>query len=80
MHKDYASKLFGWPDLVQRDVGQEFSARHAPSPNLLIQIGEYHDGRDWGHWEPGGSLYFVLSEKDIAPGRFDRAELEVQCT
>jgi len=50
------------------------------SPNLLLQIGWYHNGWDWESWGPGGTLYFTLNEKDIAERRFDRAELDVQCT
>jgi uncharacterized protein YwqG len=73
------SKLFGWPDLVQEDFEPALSDRLSP-PRLLLQIGWYHDGRDWQCWGPGGRVYFTLSEADVGRRRFDRAEIVMQCT
>jgi len=32
------------------------------------------------HWGPGGSVYFSISEADLAEGRFERVRLESQIT
>lgn len=74
------SKLFGWPDLIQRDLGQEFFDDPQAGENLLLQIGSYHDGREWEYWGPGGHVYVTLRPSDLAARRFDLAVLEMQCT
>jgi uncharacterized protein YwqG len=78
----HVSKLFGWPDLVQDDLDamRDASGRQDALPTLLLQIGWYHDGLEWQSWGPGGIVYFTLDEQDLAAGRFDAAELEMQGT
>jgi hypothetical protein len=78
--RNWISKLFGWPDLVQEDLGRFFWNDSRGPLALLLQIGWYTSGLDWEGWDPGGTLYFRLSEGDLAAGRFDAAELEVQST
>jgi uncharacterized protein YwqG len=73
-----ASKLLGWPDLVQRDLDPDLQERAGES--LLLQVGWYHDGAEWRCWGPGGSVYFVLGADDLAARRFERTKLEVQTT
>ena len=73
------SQIFGWPDLIQRDLG-EFCNEPDAGSSLLLQIGWYHDGAQWQDWGPGGLVYFILSQRAIEEGRFDLAELEMQCT
>lgn len=48
--------------------------------HLLLQIGSYDAGPKHHYWGPGGSLYFVIEEKDIAAGRFDRVKFTAQHT
>jgi hypothetical protein len=76
------SKLLGWPDLVQNDLGDDmFSSRNPEAgASLLLQIGAYRDGTDLEGWGPGGLLYFTLNWADLAARRFGEAELEVQST
>jgi uncharacterized protein YwqG len=74
---DRSSKLLGWPDLIQRDIGEDSGCVGEP---LLIQFGWYHDGAEYQNWGPGGLVYFILSEKEIVEARFDRATMEMQCT
>ena len=76
----HVSKLFGWPDLVQRDLGEEWAEDPRAGEKLLLQIGWYHDGAEWQCWGPGGHVYFTLDQQDVAACRFGRAALEAQCT
>lgn len=78
MH-DRQSKLLGWPDLIQRDLGDDCGKPDAGAA-LLLQIGWYHDGANWQGWGPGGLVYFILSAQAIAKARFDLAAMEMQCT
>ncbi len=75
---DRPSKLLGWPDLIQRDLGEDFGEIGAGEA-LFLQIGSYHDGAEWQDWGPGGLVYFILSETAIAEARFERAAMEMQC-
>jgi len=69
------SKLLGWPDLVQNDLqGFDGDAR------LLLQVDAYCNGEELHGWGPGGSLYYVLPERDLQAGSFKRCELEGQFT
>ncbi len=77
IHRDEISKLGGWPDLVQRDLGE---IENGHDMTLLIQFGWYHDGKDWQGWEPGGRVYFTLGRDDLAAHRFARSAIEMQCT
>lgn len=73
------SKLLGWPELIQHDLGDYGDTPNA-GEELLLQIGWYHDGRDWQDWGPGGIVYFILHADAIAEARFREAEMEMQCT
>ena len=70
-------KLLGWPDLVQCDL---FSGPGGERLRLLFQLGNYDNGATDQHWGPGGSVYFTVSEGDMAEHRFDRVRLESQIT
>src|SRR5262249_45490676 len=69
-HCDLDSKLLGWPNLVQNDF-------YLPKtePNDLIQLAQLP-----ARLGPGGSLYFLIRESDLAQRRFDRCILEAQNT
>jgi uncharacterized protein YwqG len=67
------SKIFGWPDLVQGEL-------YGGKAELLLQLGGYNDGTEQLAWGPGGTLYFTIMAGDLAAGKFERAELEVQVT
>ena len=69
----------GLRELIQRDLGGDFGKSDA-GENLLLQIGWYHDGRDWQHWGSGGIVYFILHADAIVAARFGDAEPEMQCT
>jgi uncharacterized protein YwqG len=72
------SKLFGWPDLVQ---GELDSLANASDPrHLLLQIGNYDNGVESHYWGPGGLIYFVIDDSDLAVGKVGRAECDFQCT
>jgi uncharacterized protein YwqG len=71
------SKLFGWPALVQSDLGDFESNDNA---RLLLQVDHYCNGEASHHWGPGGSLFYVLSERDLRARNFGRCQLEGQFT
>jgi uncharacterized protein YwqG len=73
---DDISKLLGWPDLVQGEIEDYFGE----PPRLLLQLGQYSDGTELCGWGPGGLLYFLMRPDDLTAGKFDLAELMVQCT
>jgi uncharacterized protein YwqG len=72
------NKLLGWLHPVQGrlDLYQE-PGEHW---HLLLQVGDYDNGSQRHFWGPGGSLYFVIEEKDLAAGRFDRVQFTAQHT
>lgn len=72
------NKLLGWLHPVQG----ELSLYQEPSEHwhLLLQVGTYNTGDQRHFWGPGGSLYFVIEEKDLAAGRFDRVQFTAQHT
>ncbi|HLH51137.1 MAG TPA: YwqG family protein [Roseiarcus sp.] len=74
---DRESKLLGWPNLIQRDVGEDFGRC---GQQLLVQMGWWHDGVEHHCWGPGGLVYFILNEEAIAEARFEEAVMEMQCT
>jgi len=78
LHRDWISKLFGWPDLVQDDLDAMY-VKSKPS-DLFLQIGWYHDGTNIESWGPGGALYFTMERQDFTAGRFSEAELQMQCS
>jgi uncharacterized protein YwqG len=71
------SKLLGWPDLVQNDLSRFESEDDA---RLLLQVDSYCNGEDLHGWGPGGSLYYLLPERDLRAGVFTGCELEGQFT
>jgi uncharacterized protein YwqG len=79
---DYASyagfsKLLGWPDLVQHDL-QRFDTQD--DARLLLQVDHYCNGEESHSWGPGGSLYYLLPERDLRAQVFEGCELEGQFT
>jgi uncharacterized protein YwqG len=79
---DYASyasfsKLFGWPALVQNELGI-FESRDGA--RLLLQVDPYCNGETNHGWGPGGSLFYVLTDADLRAHAFARCELEGQFT
>jgi uncharacterized protein YwqG len=71
------SKLLGWPHLVQNDLSRFDSEGDA---RLLLQVDSYCNGEDLHGWGPGGSLYYLLPERDLRAGVFVGCELEGQFT
>jgi uncharacterized protein YwqG len=72
------SKMFGWPDLIQRDLEIVDGSQH--DWDLLLQLGSYETGVESHGWGPGGLLYFTVREQDLAQRRFDLCDFEMQCT
>ncbi len=71
------SKLLGWPDLVQGDL---WKFQDEDDARLLLQVDDYCNGEDLHGWGPGGSLYYLLSERDLFAGRYQNCEFEGQFT
>jgi hypothetical protein len=65
------NKLLGWPRLVQDDLSLGMETGDRPL-RLLLQL----DG-DFG---PGGSVYFMMNDVDLAAHRFGHYEFAVQVT
>jgi uncharacterized protein YwqG len=80
--RDYCglSKLFGWPSLVQMHDLDPPDINHIKGHRLLLQVDRYSNGEESEFWGPGGSLYFMVPAQDLFNGRFDRCELDMQCT
>ncbi|MFC5068452.1 DUF1963 domain-containing protein [Flaviflagellibacter deserti] len=72
------SKLFGWPDLLQGDL-VDYSYVE-PDFDLLLQIGEYHDGASSQSWGPGGIVYAAISDDDLGKRDFTNAQIVTQVT
>ena len=68
---DIASTTLGWPRFVQDDLSFWMAGRDRPL-RLLLQL----DG-DFG---PGKSVYFMMSDIDLAARRFGHYEFAVQVT
>jgi uncharacterized protein YwqG len=71
------SKLFGWPDLVQSELWRFESQNDA---RLLLQVDHYCNGEKAHSWGPGGTLFYVLPERDLRARVFEGCELEGQFT
>jgi hypothetical protein len=70
---DLESKLLGWPDLVQNDFRESEVPETGADPyRQLIQLP--------ARLGPGGSLYFLIRDSDLAGGHFDRCIMEAQNT
>ncbi len=73
------SKLFGWPDLIQRDL-EAFSDEKDATDRLLLQIGNYDNSIESWSWGPGGLIYFALTEAAFNDGDCGACRCEMQCT
>jgi len=73
------SKLFGWPDLIQREL-EAASQESIGDERLLLQIGNYDNGLESYSWGPGGLVYFVISDAALTEARLEEARYEMQCT
>jgi uncharacterized protein YwqG len=71
-----STQLFGWHHLVQ----SELYACEDPAQRLLLQVGTYDDGHKNRWWGPGGTIYFMIREDDLAARRFDNVVIEGQFT
>jgi uncharacterized protein YwqG len=76
---DYAgfSKLLGWPHLLQNDLWRFESQDDA---RLLLQVDSYCNGETLHGWGTGGSLYYLLPERDLRARFYDNCEFEGQFT
>lgn len=72
---DNMSQLLGWHDLVQQELD---SCGEDETWRLLLQVGTYDNGMKDHWWGPGGSLYFMIREDDLAARRFDRVVFDGQ--
>lgn len=74
------SKVLGWPNLVQNELDVAPERPGSGGWRLLLQIGSYENGTQSHGWGPGGLLYFMIRDEDLARRRFDRAQFDMQCT
>jgi uncharacterized protein YwqG len=74
------SKLLGWPSLVQGDFDLNGNPTDPHFLRLLLEIDKYSNGTDGEGWGPGGSLYFMINDRDLRARQFDRCVFEMQCT
>lgn len=75
---DFGSML-GWPRLVQHAELELFDV-DPEDARVLLQIGSYTNGREFGDWGPGGSIYFVTSNSALAERDWESCELTGQFT
>ncbi len=73
---DDLSQLLGWHSPVQG----ELHTCHDPGWRLLLQVGTYDDGLESHWWGPGGTIYFMIHEEDLAAHRFDNVVFDAQVT
>jgi Domain of unknown function (DUF1963) len=73
------AKLLGWPALVQPTHDLDRFEDHDDA-RLLLQVDRYCNGEELHGWGPGGSLYYVLPERDLRAQIFEGCELEGQFT
>jgi hypothetical protein len=71
------SKLLGWPALVQNDLSC-FEAEDRA--RLLLQVDSYCNGEVLHDWFRGGSLYYLLPERELRAGVFAGCGFEHQFT
>lgn len=73
----WGHQIGGWPDLIQNDI----LPSGAPKKGGRVLLAQF-DSDDLIGWCWGdvGKLYFMVSEDDLAKGRFDRVSMEMQCT
>ena len=73
------SKLLGWPDLLQRDLGEDCGIAYG-GWKLLLQMGWWRDGVEAHSCGPGGLVNFILDEPGIVEARFAEAAMEARKT
>jgi hypothetical protein len=71
--------MLGWPRLVQH-AELELLDVDPKDSRVLLQLGSYTNGREFGHWGPGGSIYYVISDSALAERDWDNCELTGQFT
>ena len=72
-------KLLGWPTLVQwEDLDVLRDESESESFRLLLRLDQYSNGEELEGWGPGGSLYFIIDDRDLRERRFDRCHFEMQ--
>ncbi len=71
------SKLLGWPHLLQNDLWRFETQDDA---RLLLQVDSYCDGETVHVWGTGGSLYYVIAERDLRARVYSGCEFEGQFT
>jgi uncharacterized protein YwqG len=76
----YFSKLLGWPHQVQNDLESMSDTDDPDGYRLLLQLDDYNNGEEGHGWGPGGSLYFLMTDEDLAARRFENCVFEMQCT
>jgi len=79
-YENSGHRIGGWADYVQGG-GLIYTYKRSKNDNwmLLMQI-ESEEGDDNFMWGDVGTLYFFVSEKDLAERNFDNVRLEMQCT
>jgi Domain of unknown function (DUF1963) len=78
-HQCGFGKVLGWPSLVQQDDLDALRDADA-GLRLLLQLDPYSNGEQTEDWGPGGSLYFLIRDRDLRARRFCACEFEMQCT
>ena len=71
------SKLLGWPHLLQNDLWRFESEDDG---RLLLQVNSYCNGETLHGWGTGGSLYYLLPERDLRARFYDNCDFEGQFT
>ncbi len=74
------SKLLGWPALVQWHDLDARNPDNSDDPQLLLQVDEYCNGEEVCGWAGGGSLYFLLPERELRAGNFANCSFDIQFT
>ncbi len=71
------SKLLGWPALLQGDL-ERFE--YDDGWRLLLEIDQYCNGEELHSWGSGGSLYFLLPERNLLSKTLAGCEFDAQFT
>lgn len=72
--------MLGWPHLVQGDDFDLFLENPPDDYRLLLQLDSYTNGKEFGDWGPGGSLYYFITESSLAEKDWESCELTGQFT
>jgi Domain of unknown function (DUF1963) len=78
----YASflKLLGWSALVQWHDLDPTILDESHDLQLLIQVDEYCNCEEPHGWAGGGSLYYLLPERELRAGNFASCSFDIQFT